>query len=155
MITEFIDSFKSPLGQLSLLFRNDELIRLDYSVNLPYKKSSSTFSKKVISQLENYFGNSKFRFSIPFITDGTPYQEKVWQALQKIPCGTTKTYGDLAKKINSSPRAVGNACRENPLPIIIPCHRIIAKNTIGGYAGASSGEKINIKKWLLQHEQKE
>ena len=85
-------------------------------------------------------------------TNGTPYQKKVWLALQQIPPGETKTYGDLANEINSNPRAIGNACRENPLPIIIPCHRIVAKNGIGGYAGKVDGNNIDIKQWLLKHE---
>ncbi len=83
---------------------------------------------------------------------GTAFQKRVWQALCNIPPGTTKTYGELAKELHTSPRAIGNACRKNPLPIIIPCHRVVAKNSLGGYAGARTGELIEFKKWLLENE---
>lgn len=83
---------------------------------------------------------------------GTEFQKRVWRALCAIPPGTTKTYGELAKQLNTSPRAIGNACRKNPLPIIIPCHRVVAKNSLGGYAGARIGNLLEIKKWLLRYE---
>jgi methylated-DNA-[protein]-cysteine S-methyltransferase len=72
--------------------------------------------------------------------------------LQKIPFGKVKTYGELAKILNTSARAVGNACRRNPVPLIVPCHRIVAATGIGGYAGRTSGDVHNIKRELLQHE---
>ena len=74
--------------------------------------------------------------------------------MQKIPYGKTKSYGELAQELKTSARAIGNACRHNPLPIIIPCHRIVAKNNLGGYNGATEGKMLNIKEWLLQHEKK-
>ena len=77
---------------------------------------------------------------------------RVWQALQKIPYGEVKTYGQLAKELKSSARAVGNACRANPIPIVIPCHRIVAVSGIGGYAGKTDGPVLERKRWLLAHE---
>lgn len=151
-MTKFVDHYQAPIGKLSILFDDDELIRLSYQFKTPYKKSSSANSKRVIEQLQNYFEDCAFIFDIPFITYGTPHQEKVWKALQGIPVGKTKTYSQLAASIGSAPRAIGNACRENPLPIIIPCHRIVAKDHIGGYAGETEGPIVNIKEWLLKHE---
>ena len=83
---------------------------------------------------------------------GTPFQKKVWLALQKIPAGQVMTYGELAKQLKTSARAVGNACRANPMPLVIPCHRVVAKSGLGGFSGSQEGAPIKIKKWLLEHE---
>jgi methylated-DNA-[protein]-cysteine S-methyltransferase len=83
---------------------------------------------------------------------GTSFQQKVWQAIQKIAPGKTKTYGQLAKQLASAPRAIGQACKSNPIVIIVPCHRVVAANDIGGYAGARDGARVETKKWLLNHE---
>ncbi len=83
---------------------------------------------------------------------GTAFQQRVWQALLRIPAGETRSYGVLAAELGSSAQAVGNACRSNPVPIVIPCHRVVAVNGMGGYAGATAGYKMQIKRWLLQHE---
>jgi methylated-DNA-[protein]-cysteine S-methyltransferase len=83
---------------------------------------------------------------------GTAFQQRVWQAMREIPLGETISYGALAKQLNSSARAVGNACRTNPIPIIIPCHRIVAKHGIGGFSGMIQGTRITMKEWLLRHE---
>ena len=83
---------------------------------------------------------------------GSPFQLRVWQALKEIPIGETLTYGNLAKKLETSARAIGNACRQNPIAIFIPCHRVFGLSSLGGYAGATSGDLFSIKKSLLQHE---
>ena len=83
---------------------------------------------------------------------GTPYQRRVWQALQQIPVGEVCTYGELSAELNSSPRAVAQACRANPLPILIPCHRVVSATGLGGYMGKSEGHELAIKRWLLHHE---
>ena len=84
--------------------------------------------------------------------DGTPFQRRVWQVLQKIPSGSTMTYGEVAQQIGSGARAVGNACRANPCPLIVPCHRVVGVDGLGGFSGERGGEKLEIKRWLLQHE---
>jgi methylated-DNA-[protein]-cysteine S-methyltransferase len=84
--------------------------------------------------------------------EGTLHQMAVWRAMQRIPRGETRTYGELARAIKSAPRAVGQACGKNPVPIIIPCHRIVGSTGMGGFMGQQSGEPIKIKQWLLAHE---
>ena len=84
--------------------------------------------------------------------EGTLFQKSVWHELTKIPIGQTRTYGEIANKLNSSARAVGNACRKNPIQIIIPCHRVVSAKGLGGYAGKTEGKQIKIKRWLLSHE---
>lgn len=107
----------------------------------------------VATELNAYFNNAIHRINLPTKTAGTEFQQRVWRALCEIPSGRTLTYGALAAKINSSPRAVGQACRKNPLPVIVPCHRIVSANGMVGYAGETEGELPSIKQWLLQHEQ--
>jgi len=103
-------------------------------------------------ELEKYFSNPKHIFNLPLDPHGTEFQKRVWKALQEIPSGETLTYGELAKKLNSHPRAVGQACRRNPIPVIIPCHRVVAQNGLGGYSGERIGALMDFKKQLLAHE---
>ena len=84
---------------------------------------------------------------------GTVHQRRVWHTIQDISSGTTLSYGDIAAQLHSAPRAVGQACGANRLPIVIPCHRVIAKNGgLGGFMNASDGVPLTIKRWLLHHE---
>lgn len=106
-------------------------------------------------QLQHYFNDKNFVFNLPFDAVqsqlGTAFQKRVWQAIVEIPVGETQTYSDIAKKISSGPRAVANACGANTLSIVIPCHRVVAKNGLGGYMQGNP-QGLMIKKWLLQHE---
>lgn len=103
-------------------------------------------------QLDAYFRNGSTRFDLPVELEGTGFQRKVWDALRDIPSGRTVTYGELARKLGTSARAVGGACRSNPCPIVVPCHRVVATNGLGGFAGDTSGRKLDVKRWLLRHE---
>jgi methylated-DNA-[protein]-cysteine S-methyltransferase len=115
--------------------------------------SCSPLATEIIQQLEQYCNNPKFKFDLPFSYGGTPHQLKVWQIMQQIEAGSTLTYGEVAKKLSSAPRAVGGACGANPLPVFIPCHRIIAANSkLGGFNSGNIFFNLGIKKWLLNHE---
>ncbi|MDH5394327.1 MAG: methylated-DNA--[protein]-cysteine S-methyltransferase [Gammaproteobacteria bacterium] len=107
---------------------------------------------KVIEQLQAYSDNAQYVFDLNLKLEGTPFQRRVWKRLLKIPAGTVLTYGELANQLSSSARAVGNACRANPLPLLVPCHRVVAASGLGGFAGASTGYLISIKRQLLRHE---
>ena len=143
----------SPVGRLLVETDDDQLVKLEYHCK---KKLTShklnAFSSQVKKQIENYFKSPESNFTVPVSLEGTAFQKKVWAALQKIPAGQTRTYGDISKQLNSSPRAVGNACRANPVPLIVPCHRVIARSGIGGFGGKVAGKTIDCKRWLLQHE---
>ncbi|MDC9725199.1 MAG: methylated-DNA--[protein]-cysteine S-methyltransferase [Gammaproteobacteria bacterium] len=89
---------------------------------------------------------------MPLVKCGTEFQQKVWHYLQTIPLGETRYYSDVAKALNSSAQAVGNACRANPFVIVVPCHRVVSKTGLGGYDGKTSGHNLAIKQWLLDHE---
>jgi len=83
---------------------------------------------------------------------GTAHQKRVWQALPQIPAGRVLTYGELAAKFGSGARAVGNACRQNPIPLLIPCHRMVSRSGLGGFAGEQSGRMTELKRQLLTRE---
>ena len=100
------------------------------------------------SEFQAYLADPNHKWKLIVKPQGTAYQRAVWQRLQKIPAGETVTYGELAKELNSHPRAIGQACRKNPIPIIIPCHRVVTGNSkLGGYTGG-----IKMKSRLLQME---
>jgi methylated-DNA-[protein]-cysteine S-methyltransferase len=106
---------------------------------------------RVVEQIEAYLVNANNSFNLPMMLRGTPFQKMVWQEIMGIPKGKVLTYDAIAKKINSGARAVANACGENSLPLVIPCHRVVAQNGIGGFMqGDPNG--LKIKEWLLQHE---
>jgi methylated-DNA-[protein]-cysteine S-methyltransferase len=100
-------------------------------------------------QLHAYFDGELHVFNLALSPAGTPYQRKVWQALCAIPTGTTRTYAEIARAVGGSPRAVGGANGRNPIPIIIPCHRVVATTGLGGYSG---GDGIPTKRFLLDLE---
>jgi len=116
---------------------------------LPPKTAAS---RKVATTLSRYFQNPAYLPSLDLELGGTPFQRRVWRALQRIPCGNTLTYGELARKLGTSARAIGGACRENPAPIVVPCHRVVAATGAGGFMGQSRGRALGIKSWLLCHE---
>ena len=143
----------TPVGNLGLVVSAGGIACLSYasSRNKPHLPSSG-FAYDVYQQLLEYFNKHRKVFDLPLDPQGTTYQKKVWRQLAKIPWGDSKTYGEIAKKINSGPRAVGNACRSNPISIIVPCHRVVRKSDIGGYSGKVRGQPIMRKSWLLDHE---
>lgn len=143
----------SPIGHLSIHLTNYKLSKIEFvSTSLAITPPQDPLIQKIQTELTHYFQNPSHKFHLEFQLTGTPFQKKVWDALQQIPANTTMTYSELAKKLKTGARAIGNACRKNPIPIVIPCHRVVAKHHIGGYAGETDGNILDIKKWLLAHE---
>ncbi len=103
-------------------------------------------------QVQKYLSDAEAGFDVPVMTRGTEFQQKVWSLLESIPSGQTRTYGDLAGVLGSSPRAVGGACKRNPVAVIVPCHRVVSAHGTGGYAGFTTGKNLEVKTWLLNHE---
>jgi methylated-DNA-[protein]-cysteine S-methyltransferase len=133
--------------------RNETLEGIRYlprSVRL--REPSSRLAERVVRQLERYRDNPDARFDLPLAIEGTPFQRRVWRVLERIPRGETRTYGDVAATLGSAARAVGQACGENRLPIVIPCHRVVAAGGIGGFGHARGGYLLEAKRWLLGHE---
>jgi methylated-DNA-[protein]-cysteine S-methyltransferase len=109
-------------------------------------------AQAICAELEAYLADAKHEIDLPFELDGTHHQCNVWQAMLDIPCGQTLTYGELAKNIGSSAQAVGQACGSNPIPVVIPCHRVVGKTGLGGFMQHAEGDALDIKRWLLRHE---
>ncbi len=103
-------------------------------------------------QIERYLDDPEYRFDLPLAIEGTPFQRRVWEVIAAIPRGRTVTYREVAQQIDSAPRAVGGACGANRLPLVIPCHRVVATGGIGGFMHARGGQPLAIKRWLLTHE---
>jgi methylated-DNA-[protein]-cysteine S-methyltransferase len=143
----------SPLGKLGVRLQDGDIIRLDYLAGkVALKPPVTTPGKQLAAELKLYFASPRHRFTLPVEMHGTDFQQRVWHALTLIPPGKTLTYGELADKLGSGARAVGNACRNNPVSLIVPCHRVVSVTGIGGYSGKTDGREISRKKWLLNHE---
>ncbi|OIZ94165.1 hypothetical protein A1D18_04715 [Candidatus Rickettsiella isopodorum] len=140
---------QTPLGKLGISTTCQLLTQLDFLTDdKALIQPNEEVLYDIVNQLNQYFKHPSFQFNISYQLQGTPFQKRVWQTLSKIPIQKTVSYGTLAKKLNTGARAIGNACRANPLPILIPCHRVVAQKNLGGY----KGKEISIKKWLLNHE---
>ena len=142
----------SPFGRLGIQAQK-VLTSIDFvSTRIPLQRPRTPLARQVCAQLKAYFADPRTRFDLPLAPRGTPFQQRAWRALRRIPSGTARTYGELARTLKSAPRAVGGACRANPIPIIIPCHRVVAANGPGGFMGATRGRAMDIKRWLIEHE---
>ncbi len=144
---------ESPIGPLGVRIRNGLVCGIDF-LDRRFKPFSSgdLLALETQRQLRNYFQSGGSEFLLPLGLLGTDFQVRVWRTLARISRGSVRTYGEVAHELGTSPRAVGNACRSNPVPLIIPCHRVVSASGIGGFAGATAGRRLDIKQWLLQHE---
>ncbi len=115
------------------------------------KSAENKAVQRVVEQIEAYFQNPRNDFNLPLIFKGTSFQQKVWQIIGGIPCGQVLTYSEIAAMLGSGPRAVANACGANHLPLVVPCHRVVAKHGLGGFMRGVDGG-MEIKQWLLKHE---
>jgi methylated-DNA-[protein]-cysteine S-methyltransferase len=104
------------------------------------------------AQIERYLEDPEFRFDLPLASQGTPFQRRVWRKIAAIGTGRTRSYGEIARELGSSPRAVGQACGANPVPLVVPCHRVLAAGGLGGFAHHEGGFHLSVKRWLLAHE---
>lgn len=145
---------ESPLGPLTVFEEDGAIVALEYG-RAPKRRSLSgghagPLLKEVAAQLEGYFAGKLQQFDLPLAPEGTPFQKSVWRRIAQIPRGAVRTYGELAEALNSAPRAVGQACGANPIPIIVPCHRVVGgAGRVGGYSG---GEGAQTKRFLLARE---
>ena len=143
----------TPFAVLGIRTDGQRLSGIDF---LPLTETAfapkDAFTRRVAEQIAAYLQDPDFAFDLPLDLGGTAHQQKVWRMLAAIPRGTVTTYGDIARTIGSSPRAVGQACGANPIPVIIPCHRVVSRHGAGGFMHQSGGQALTIKHWLLRHE---
>jgi methylated-DNA-[protein]-cysteine S-methyltransferase len=144
----------TPFSMVGIRCDADMLTNIDFlPMNISPKPPETLFTEEVVRQFRCYLADPAFHFSLPLARRGTEFQRRVWDALAEIPPSQVLTYGQLAKRLGTSPRPVGGALRANPLPIVIPCHRVVATGGgLGGYCGATLGEALRAKHWLLRHE---
>jgi len=147
MCTSHFLSFKSPVGMLTLFSEEGHIVALEWG-QAPDGHTSPVL-EEARDQLEAYFRGTLKQFDLPLRPKGTTFQKSVWNLMLEIPYGNTRTYADLARDLKSAARAVGGACGKNPIAIIIPCHRIVATGSLGGFSG---GEGVNSKLSLLRLE---
>jgi len=142
-----------PEVRLGISVQDEAITSIDFLPGYSEEvAATSHLTREVLRQLQNYFRDPRQSFDLLLAPPGTPFQQRVWNALQQIPAGATRSYGELARQLGSSARAVGGACRANPIPVIIPCHRVVAAQGIGGFMGMTAGHGLRIKHHLLVHE---
>lgn len=147
--TEEIIKIYTPVDTLLLFSQSEVISRTDWALDdSPVQPDEHSLQK----QLDHYWLNTEKPIHVKLLKQGTPFRNRVWAELCKIPFGETVTYSALAKNIGSAARAVGNACRDNPFPLLIPCHRVVSVSGIGGYSGQTDGDFMAIKRKLLEFE---
>ena len=137
-------SLHTPVGDLTISEDGGAIVAIDWGWGRDQDETELLVEARC--QLHDYFDGKRTRFTFALAPAGTAYQRRVWQALCDIPPGSTCTYGDVARTAGGSPRAVGGANGRNPIPIVIPCHRVVASTGIGGYSG---GDGLPTKRFLL------
>lgn len=158
-------TFASPLGLLTVTSNGQALTALDWPEahqpatplsTIPTPETpdptADAITRQAVAELQAWFAGEQRDFTVPLAPAGTPFQRRVWQAMAAIPYGQTWSYGQLAAAVGSAPRAIGGACGRNPLPIILPCHRVV--NHAGALHGYSGAGALITKAWLLAHERR-
>lgn len=145
-----VSTFPTPIGWFDVEYDEHFVYRAAFSNPGSEKPPRNALSLLIKNELAAYFQNPHHHFQLPLKPLGSIYQQRVWNSLLVIPAGRTMTYGELATQLQTSPRAIGQACRTNPVTLFIPCHRIVGKNNHGGYMGNS--EALPLKVALLRHE---
>ena len=154
MAAEFDAVMKTPFGALGVRTAGDAIAEIRFLPSGTRALEPKTaLAKRACAQLAAWLADPEAGFDLPLQAAGTDFQRRVWRAIAAIPTGRTLTYGEIAKRLKSAPRAVGQACGRNPYPLVVPCHRVVAADGgLGGFAGATGGWLLDTKRWLLAHE---
>lgn len=146
---------KAPFGAIGIRSDSSALCEMVYlPPSYETQAPRDALAEQAAGQLLRYLSDPGFHFTLPLATVGTAFQQKVWAAIAAIPCGAVLTYGDVARRVGSAPRAVGQACGANWFPLVIPCHRVTAAGGLGGFSHHDEidGFHLGVKRWLLAHE---
>ena len=142
----------APFGGLGIQVSGEVVTSIEFLDGDVRTYGGSGFARAAHDQLARYLDDAGFRPDFPFALAGTPFQRRVWQRLRQIPPGSVVRYGDLAVELETAPRAVGGACAANPMVIVVPCHRVVSRQGLGGFMGKAVGRTLSVKQWLLAHE---
>ncbi|MGH6620556.1 MAG: methylated-DNA--[protein]-cysteine S-methyltransferase [Alphaproteobacteria bacterium] len=141
-------TFDGPLGPVTVRERGGAVSAIDFAAG--FEQRPTPLLHAAAAELAEYFAGDRTAFDLPLVAPASPFQRRMRDAMMAIPYGETRSYGALAALLGSNPRAVGQACGGNPIPIVVPCHRVLAADgRIGGY---SAGKGRDTKRWLLGHE---
>ncbi len=144
---------KTPFGMLGIRAEGKWVRRIDYLARDAHRLGPrNVLSARACREIRRYLENPRHRFDLPICPAGTDFQRRIWKEVARIPSGSTRTYMDIAHALHTAPRPVGAACGANPIALVIPCHRVVASNGLGGFNHRRSGSFVEIKRWLLQHE---
>lgn len=154
MAAEFDAVLTTPFGALGVRTENDVIAEIRFlPPGTQALRPKTALAEQACQQLAGYLANPRAGFDLPLKAAGTAFQRSVWRTIAAIPPGRTLTYGEIAKRLKSAPRAVGQACGRNPYPVAVPCHRVVAADGgLGGFANARGGYLLDTKRWLLEHE---
>ena len=153
MLEGYSAKLEAPFAVIGIRTRAERVTELEYlPLGAATLKPIDAFSREVCRQLKAYFQRSEFDLDLPFEWHGTDYQQRVWEAVRAIPRGAMRSYLDVAQTIGSAPRPVGTACGANRIPLLIPCHRVVGSDGLGGFMHSRGGKPLEIKRWLLRHE---
>lgn len=145
----------APFGAIGIRTDDAHLRELVYlPPHFDEKAPQDALAEQAALQVGQYLRDPDFAFSLALPPVGSPFQQRVWDAIRAIPRGSVHTYGQVAKHIGSAPRAVGQACGANWFPLVVPCHRVTAAGGLGGFANHDdeNGFHLSVKRWLLKHE---
>jgi methylated-DNA-[protein]-cysteine S-methyltransferase len=145
----------APFGGVGIRTAGSALAELVYlPPRFDEQAATNALAERAAGQVARYLSEADFMFDLPLAAVGTAFQSRVWRAISAIPRGKVLTYGQVAKLVQSAPRAVGQACGANWFPLIVPCHRVTAAGGLGGFAndGDLDGFHLGVKRWLLTHE---
>ncbi len=154
MPAEFDAVLKTPFGALGVRTEGEAVVDISFlPPGTPPAAPRNALAGRACRQFAAYLDDPRAGFDLPLAPAGTPFQRRVWRAIAAIPRGQTLTYGEIARRLKSAPRAVGQACGRNPYPVVVPCHRVVGANGgLGGFDSATGGYLIDTKRWLLRHE---
>ncbi|MBC8118983.1 MAG: methylated-DNA--[protein]-cysteine S-methyltransferase [Burkholderiaceae bacterium] len=141
-----------PFGWVGVRTEGALVSEISFLQHARSKPAKTGLAQRVVDQLISYCNDSSSSFQLPLAIEGSPFQKQVWSEIARIPTGETRSYGELALQLNASARAVGQACGDNRLPLVIPCHRVVAAAGLGGFAHRRDDSYLRIKRWLLAHE---
>ena len=146
-----------PKMKVAVATRDGRVAGIKYlPLSVDSMNPGNALAERAVRQIERYREDPDAKFDLPLLIEGTPFQLRLWDALRKIPRGRTLTYGEMARKLGGedfeSARSVGQACGDNRLPILIPCHRVVAAGGLGGFGHSTDGYLLEAKRWLLMHE---
>ena len=153
---EFSAVFSAPCFALGVRCDGQRVLGIEFLPMQAARPACDPLSQLVLDQLAAYFDDPACGFRLPLAPAGSAFQRRVWAEIAAIPSGSIRHYGELARTLASSARAVGQACGANPYPVLVPCHRVLAKATggsaLGGFAHSRASDWLAIKRWLLFHE---